>query len=153
MGPAVRRGLLLSLVVLSFACGGSTPTAPAATDRHPVVPTPPAPPTNSPSGAARIFTFDHELTYRVSDYTKQSRFLLDDNGTFALQYVSIGAEYHGKYTESNGVITFQWEGWSVAGPWAASGTLTDGSLTVRYNLIMELTDFENAVYRFMPSHD
>jgi hypothetical protein len=69
-----------------------------------------------------------------------------DNGAFALQYASLGIEYRGGYTESNGVITFQWEGWSVAGPWGATGTLKDGSLTVQYNLIMQLTDFEDAVY-------
>ena len=82
----------------------------------------------------------------MHDYTKQSRFVLYDNGAFALQYVSLGIEYRGGYTESNGVITFQWEGWSSAGAWGATGTLKDGSLTVQYNLIMGLSDFEDAVY-------
>jgi hypothetical protein len=82
----------------------------------------------------------------VSDSTKQSRFVLYDDGAFALQYVSLGVEYRGGYTESNGVVTLAWEGWSTAGPWGATGTLKDGSLTVRYNLIMSLSDFDDAAY-------
>ena len=149
MYTAISRGTLVGLVVLSIACGRSTPIAPTASSQRPAVPSTPAPPpTNFPalSGLSRTFTFDHELTYRVSDYTKQSRFVLYDNGAFLLQYVSLGIEYRGGYTESNGVSTFQWEGWSTAGPWGATGTLKEGSLTVQYNLIMQLTDFEDAVY-------
>jgi hypothetical protein len=147
---AILRGTLVGLVLLSIACGRSTPAAPTAGSQGPAVPSLPAPPppTNFPalSGLSRTFTFDHELTYPLRDYTKQSRFVLYDNGAFTLQYVSLGMEYRGGYTESNGVITFQWEGWSTAGPWGATGTLKDGSLTVQYNLIMTFSDFEDAVY-------
>ena len=146
MYTAISRGTLVGLVLLSIACGRSTPTAPTASSQGPV-PSPPAPPpTNFPalSGLSRTFTFDHELTYHPSDYTKQSRFVLYDNGAFALQYVSLGGEYRGGYTESNGVITFQWEGF-ICGA-CATGTLKDGSLTVQYNLIMWLSGFEDAVY-------
>ena len=52
--------------------------------------------------------------------------------------------------EANGVITFAWEGWSVAGSWGATGTIRGDRLTVQYNLIMQLTDFEDAVYARMP---
>jgi len=88
------------------------------------------------------------LQYQVRDYTKHSLFVLYDNGAFVLQYPTVagGGGYRGGYTETNGAITFEWEGWSVAGPWGATGTLKDGSLTVRYNGIMQLTDFEDAVY-------
>jgi hypothetical protein len=79
-----------------------------------------------------------------------SRYVLFDDGTFALQYLgSQGSfEYHGTYTEANAVITFRWEAnQDVAAPWrAAIGTLTDDFLTVRYDLIMQLDDFEDAVY-------
>ena len=34
----------------------------------------------------------------------------------------------------NGVITFEWEGWSVAGPWGATGTLQGATLIVQDNL-------------------
>ena len=43
------------------------------------------------------------------------------------------------------MIKFEWEGWSVAGPWGATGTLKGDSLTVHYNEIMRHTDFEDAL--------
>lgn len=148
---AVSRGALLGMMALCIACGHSAPMAPSASHQRPTVPSAPTPapsPSNFPplSGQSRTFAFNHELTYRVTDYTKQSRFVLYDNGAFVLQYVSLGGEYRGGYTEANGIITFQWEGWSSAGAWGATGTLKDGSLTVQYNLIMQLSDFEDAVY-------
>jgi hypothetical protein len=153
MLTAMTRGTLVGLVLLATACGGSAPTAPTPNSGGVTVSSSPAPPpTTFPalSGPSRTFTFDHQLTYGVTSYTKQSRFVLYDNGAFALQYVSLGIEYRGVYTESNGVVTFQWEGWSTAGAWGATGTLSDGSLTVQYNLIMELSDFEDAVYGLQP---
>ena len=51
---------------------------------------------------------------------------------------------------ANGVLVFQWEGGSTAGSWEATGTLQGNSLTVHYNRIMQLTDFEDAVYALMP---
>ena len=148
---AISGGTVLGVILLSMACGRSAPTAPTASSRGaaPAGPSTPAPsPSNFPplSGQSRTFAYNHELTYHLTDYTKQSRFVLYDNGAFVLQYVSLGGEYRGGYTESNGVITFQWEGWSIAGPGVRSGTLKDGSLTVQYNLIMQLSDFEDAVY-------
>jgi len=102
------------------------------------------------TGPSRTFIFVRELSYPVSNYTSQSRFVLYDNGAFVLQYVGLGADYGGGYTETNGVIAFEWEGWSVAGPWGATGTIRGETLTVQYNLIMQLTDFEDAVYTRMP---
>jgi hypothetical protein len=148
MYKAISRGFLSSVAVLSIACGGSMPTAPTSAQR-PIVPSPVPPPiTNFPplTGLSRSFTFDHQLANAPRDYTKQSRFVLYDNGAFALQYESLGIEYRGGYTESNGGLTFQWEGWSIAGAWGATGTLKDGSLSVQYNLIMQLSDFEDAAY-------
>jgi hypothetical protein len=147
MYTAISRGTVVGLVVLSIAC--SMPTAPTASSPVPAVPSPAMPPPRTfpaLSGPSRTFGFDHELMYQLRDYTKQSRFVLYDDGAFALQYVSLGIEYRGGYTESNGVVAFGWEDSSAAVPWAATGTLKDGSLSVQYNLIMQLSDFENAVY-------
>lgn len=74
----------------------------------------------------------------------------NDNGGFVLQYAGLGFEYRGGYAETKGAIAFEWEGWSAAGPWGATGTLKGDSLTVQYNLIMQLTDFEDAVYTATP---
>ena len=99
------------------------------------------------SGPSRTFIFERELSYPVTGYTRNSRFVLYDNGAFVLQYPSLGeVGYRGGYKHANGVIKFEWEGWSVAGPWGASGTLKGDSLTVQYNEIMHHTDFEDATY-------
>ncbi len=78
-----------------------------------------------------------------------SRYVLYDDGTFALQYSSANYpffEYRGTYSADNTNIIFHWEGWSVAGPWGATGTLTEDYLSVRYNLIMIHSDFEDGTY-------
>jgi hypothetical protein len=156
MDTTVRRCAAVVLLVLSAACGSSAPTSPTGTHQRPALssqsPTP-RPATNFPplSGPSRTFVFDRELSYRVSDYTRNSRFVVYDNGAFVLQYPSLGElGYRGGYRDANGVIVFEWEGWSVAGPWGATGTLEGQSLTVRYNEIMQHTDFEDAVYVLRP---
>ena len=156
MHPTLRRGAIVVLLVLSAACS-SGPTSPTTTTQTPVTPlmpsaTPPPTATFPPlSGPSRTFVFDHALSYSVSNYTKNSQFVLYDNGGFVLQYVSLGGPgYRGGYTVANGVITLAWEGWSAAGPWGATGTLSGNSLTVRYNDIMQLTDFEDAAYVLAP---
>ena len=84
--------------------------------------------------------FDHALANRVSDYTIHSRFVLYDNGGFVLQFPTVAGDgYRGGYTEVNGAITFEWEGWNPAGPWGAAGMLNGNSLTVQYNSIMQGT--------------
>ena len=146
---AMRCATFVGLVTLSIGCGGSSPLPPTALGPLPA----PSPPINprrdfpAPSGTSRIFAFEREAAHRVTDYTRQSRFVLYANGAFAFQYVSLGLEYRGAYTETGGLFTFEWEGWSTAGPWEASGALHDGVLSVRYNPVMQMTDFEDAVYR------
>jgi hypothetical protein len=152
----ILRGALVVLLLLSAACGSSGPTSPTVTPPSPVVPPPVPAPTPSPtktfpplSGPSRTFVFDRGLLSRVSDYTRKSSFVLYDNGAFVLRYSGPG-EYRGGYTETNGVVTFEWEGWSAAGPWGATGTMRGDSLAVEYNFIMQMTDFENAVYARTP---
>ena len=144
------RCVIVVLFVLGAACGSSGPTSPTGTSQASALtsPTPPPATTFPPlSGPSRTFVFDRELSCRVSDYTTKSRFVLYDNGAFVLQYPSLGERgYRGGYEDANGGIAFQWEGWSIAGPWGATGTLKNDSLTVHYNQIMQLTDFEDAVY-------
>jgi hypothetical protein len=130
----------LSLTFVVSACSGSpvTPT--------PAVSAPEAtPPVGPASTSSETFAYTASATpYQPAGYTLSSRFVLNDNGTFALQYPS--GLYRGTYTQKDGAITFQWEGWSLAGPWGATGIREGDRLTVRYNVIMQLSDFEDAVY-------
>lgn len=142
----VRRAIVAVLFLISTACSEKLPAGPSSSNS---VPSP------IPSGfhgvvkPARVFVFDRELSYPVRNFTVGSRFVLYDDGSFALQYSNAAStgEYRGRYKEVDGNITFEWEGWSIAGPWGASGSVTANSLTVRYNFIMQMSDFEDAVYR------
>jgi hypothetical protein len=104
-------------------------------------------------GPARVFDYASAAT-AVADYTRASRFVLYDNGTFQLQAVDMSSGnvmvWAGRYAVAGAVVNFDWDGTSAAGPWGATGTLEGNSLTVQYNLIMQLTDFENAVYVLTP---
>jgi len=56
---------------------------------------------------ARIFAFDHQLSYPVMEYTKESRYVLYDDGSFALQYATPAGEYDGMYQQAaSGAVTF-----------------------------------------------
>jgi hypothetical protein len=144
----MKRSAFVIIFVLCAACGDSRPTSPTAITRT----TPFVPPVQTTTvlppleGSSRTFTFDHALTPLSSIWTRSSRFILYDNGSFMLEYPAVNGAYRGKYTESNGAINFEWEGWSRAGPWGASGTINGDALSVEYNLIMMLTDFEDAAY-------
>ena len=99
------------------------------------------------SGPGKVFNFLSQSSYGVSGYTTRSRYVVYDSGAFGLQYSDNGGfEYRGRYNQVNNTITFDWDGWSVAGPWGATGTLRGDTLTIKYNVIMEMTDFEDAVY-------
>ena len=76
--------------------------------------------------------------------TEESRFVLHDNGAFSLDYLNLdGNPYRGSYTEENGLLNFTWE--PCCG-WSATGRLEGDSLKVQYNTMMQMADFEDAVY-------
>ena len=150
MHIGLRSSVVAVLLMVAAACGGSGATSPSGTQPS-VVTVPPRPTFPPLSGPSRTLVFDHALANRVSDYTIHSRFVLYDNGGFILQFPTVAGDgYRGGYTEVNGAITFEWEGWNPAGPWGAAGMLNGNSLTVQYNSIMQGTDFEDAVYLLAP---
>jgi hypothetical protein len=124
---AVVRGTLLGFLVFSVACGdGQRITVPSS----------------APTPASR-YDFSQQPSYPVSSYTAASRYVLRGSGSFSLQYPTLGSEYVGTYSQQGDSILFRF---ATDGRWDATGTLNGDSLEVRYNVIMELTDFENAVY-------
>ena len=158
---------IVAFLVCFAACESSAPTFPSRTSQPAFAPAPaPTPPPPSPtptpyppisfpplSGPSRTFVFASELEYPVTDHTKNSRFVLYDNGAFILQYLTIsGGTSLGQYRDVNGVLMFlfEFQGRSVADTWDdATGILNGNSLTVRYDLVMQHSDFENAVYVLM----
>ena len=151
--------VLLTLLVSVVAACHDAPTAPAWESELAIAKDPGDAPFPPLAGPGRIYAFSRSLWGwgaggGVMEYTRQSRYVLYDDGSFALQ-MWLGAwgagEYRGTYEmESDGRIDFAWEGWSRAGPWGATGTLSKDTLSVRYNLVMMMTDFEDAEYILDP---
>jgi hypothetical protein len=143
------RTATIGLVVILSGCSAA-PTAPtpmaAAPTAIAAAPTGPAP---APLTEGRVFVYSASSLKSPQSYTERSRYVLYGDGTFTLEYPHVA--YRGTYREAADAITFAWEGWSVAGPWASSATLADGHLDVHYNLIMQLSDFEDAAYVQRPS--
>lgn len=78
-----------------------------------------------------------------------TRYVLYGDGRFEMQFSSYNYgvfSYTGRYSQNGTVLTFEWDGWSVAGPWGASGTLDGDTLHVRYNDVMMWTDFIDGPY-------
>ena len=113
---AVRNGVLVALLVLATACGDVTlpvaPTPPISTADSTSPPTrasgePPAfPPMLRP---ARIYVAAAAPYTPMHGSPLASRYVLYDDGAFALQYASANYpffEYRGTYEEANGVLTF-----------------------------------------------
>ena len=84
-----------------------------------------------------------------------SRYVIYDNGTFSLQYVTPAFgffEYVGKYTRTDSAITFQFDANGGAFPsWLADGIFAGDSLTVKYNEDMNMSDFEDGTYSLSTS--
>jgi len=147
----LRYGIAAALLALAASCERS-PVAPSPTSErsNPIdtpANTPAWPPVLTP---ARVYVGPDEPATTYHGSPLASRFVLHDDGSFALPYSSARHQffaYQGTYREANGAVIFDWEGWSAAGPWGATATITDEALDVRYNLIMQLSDFVDKVYR------
>jgi hypothetical protein len=158
----IALGATLAALLVSLAACNDSPTGPSTQppdpvsgepngpNPSPVPPEPnPAPPQPSPawppSGPAAIYD-------RVTPsfiFGSSSRFVLREDATFSLQYSTPQYgffEYLGTYSRADSLVTFHWQGWSSAGPWGADGILRGDSLIVKYNFIMQMTDFEDGVY-------
>jgi hypothetical protein len=159
-----RRAVLGVLLGLSTSCGSPTQpvtaSGPPPTSGPPTVPPSapaPAPPFPGLSRPGVIYAGDDSLydTF-VSRHGSRlaSRYVFYDDNSFELQFVGARFgffKYTGRISRTDSRITFDWDGWSAAGPWAATGTLRGDSLRVEYNLVMQLTDFIDGVYVRTPT--
>jgi hypothetical protein len=104
---------------------------------------PPFPPAPRP---ARIYVDPEPRPSSMHGSPVASRYLLFEDGTFALQYASANYpffEYRGTYREVGAVIKFEWEG--CCG-WYATGSVESDSMKVEYSTNMVMSDFINGVY-------
>ena len=70
------------------------------------------------------------------------RYVLYHDGRFALQVVFDGSfEYTGRYTKSDSLITLEF-----SPPWGAEAVIRGDTMVVRYNDVMQHSDFVDGVY-------
>jgi hypothetical protein len=143
MGAIVRCGTLVGLLLVGLACSNADrPTAPSA-----MVPVTAQPPTLEVPAGSQRYDFSAPLTYAVANYTTTSRYVLGPGRNFALQYPSLVRQYVGTYEQDGNRISFRF---AADGRWEAAGMISGDSLTVEYNVIMGLSDFDNAIYKRVP---
>ncbi len=143
---AVAVGALLSL---SAGCSDAVQPEPPGIEPPVAAPAPPLAARPDFPALARPGKIYNEGAVSIYGYPLVSRYVLYQDSTFTLQFSSpkFGMfEYLGRYSRADSVITFDWDGWSIAGPWGATGTLRGDSLDVKYNIIMQLSDFVDGVY-------
>jgi hypothetical protein len=145
----VRRAALAGVLALFMACGdGDQFTAPTL-PRPVAAPVPSPLPSDPPlSGATTTYQFSAPLSYHVSPWTERSSFVLYESGAFSLQYEAF-EPYLGAYQREGNRITFAFSG-HASSTGTAIGTLTDGGdlLEIRFSRGMQLSDFEDAIYRW-----
>lgn len=69
------------------------------------------------------------------------RYVLEKDGTFHLDHEFVA--YSGTYAlpDTDSDIVFEFDAFSAAGDWRATGTLEGSCMTVEFNLVMSLSDF------------
>ena len=145
MGAVVRCGSIIGLLLVGLACSlADRPTAPTA--MPPAVTAQPPAPLPQPPGSQR-YDFSAPLNYAVATYTTTSSYVLGPGRNFALQYPLLGGQYVGTFEQDGNRINFRF---AADGRWDAAGTLDGDSMTVEYNVIMQMSDFDNAIYKRAP---
>ena len=94
---------------------------------------------------ARVYVGIDSPTYAMHGGPLASRYVLYDDGSFALQYASANYpffEYLGTYTEANSLIKFL----DKDAGWEATVSPRVESISVRYPLLMQQSDFLDGVY-------
>ena len=148
MRRSISRSILVLIAVRSLAaCAGESPTV-----ARPEVP--PFAHAATPSSPITALPVRCRRDLRSPDGVRHSRklalrHLRRGSVQSGVQQAGLGFfEYRGHYSRADSSIVFSFDGWSIAGPWLATGIVRrDSSIVVRYNVIMQLSDFEDGVYK------
>jgi len=153
VAPSALRIVALLVAQLATACSAgdvSRPAVPGVIDTNP----PPVPPVSfvQPTRPATIYMGAQGIyQFLVSTYGGPvlSRYVVYEDNTFALQFFNSSRgqfEYTGRLARSDSVFDLRFDGWSIAGPWIATGALRGDTLSVSYNTVMMLSDFADGYY-------
>lgn len=161
-GLGAPGAVLALLAAVLGGCGDAYPTAPGQDDAPGVAPhSAVATGFPEPSGPARVYSLVSEDTRGWTGSRMDSRYVLYDNGAFALQFSGTSSQTNGRYVDTDGLLELAWEQNSTVpedhpdparwpGPWEATATLAGDTLSVAYPVHMWLVGFLDAVYVLTP---
>ena len=144
MAATIRCVTLVGLLLLSAACRESRLTLPRAPTSPPpplqtYEPPPPPLPPSPLTGPSTTYVFSGPLSYPVGVFTKESKYVLYERGTFVFSYPEgLGRPYVGSYTREDEHLFLGF------GSRGATGSLLGDLLEVRYDEFMHHSDFEDA---------
>jgi hypothetical protein len=134
--------VVAALFTLTSACADSrlvAPSGPAQT-----YPAPPFPALARPGTAYRAPDALYSRN-RPAEMPQASRYVLHDDGTFALQFSAVEGfvALPGRWTRAGSQITLDFDSWGAG---AAAATLVGDELTVTYGTMMSNSDFLDGLY-------
>jgi hypothetical protein len=134
--------LVAVLVALVSACADSRTAAPSGP-----APSYPAPAFPALTHAGTAYRAPDALYSRdrPAEMPQASRYVLHDDGTFALQFSSVEgfSEMRGRWARAGSQLAFDFDTWGVS---AATATLVGDELAVKYGARMSINDFLDGVY-------
>lgn len=152
MAHLTRGAFVLTIPLVAIILTGCSDDTSAV-----LVPDQPEPEAPSSDPLAVMPAAKGQVYDRVDPYTGVTsyhgsltgRYDIVEDGTFALQFLSARHgffEYPGTYSAAGTTIDLSFDDSNIAGAWRATGTFDGDCLTVEYNIVMFLADFEAGEY-------
>ena len=94
-------------------------------------------------------TYDGVTPHTAQHPYLHSWFTFNSDGRFVLGYSEASRAdlaYTGRYSRVGPVVSLKFDAWSAAGPMEATAILGPDTLKVKFNVVMQLTDFEDGDY-------
>jgi hypothetical protein len=143
----------VSLAATCVACGSDV--------SDPIVAPMPTVPTTQPSPVTDFPVLTHSGTiygeqddlyaiYWPNQGRLTSRYVIYDDGTFELQFVSAVRgffTYAGTYSRSGADVVLDFSDSDTAGAWNGMATLSGDQMSVKYSVIMMMADFVDGIYK------